>query len=197
MQTVVLIGDSIRIGYQETVRAELAEMAKVRWPDANCRDTRCVLEHLAEWALETKPDVVHINTGLHDLRRAAPEADCAVPLDEYRVNVARIIRRVREQSSAQIVWATTTPINERRHRQSKDFVRLEDDVLRYNRAAMEICQQAEVPVDNLFEMVMDAGRDGLLDEDGVHFTNQGYELLGRGVANALRKCCLMHKGGSQ
>jgi lysophospholipase L1-like esterase len=33
---------------------------------------------------------------------------------------------------------------------------------------------------------MEAGRDRLLLDDGVHFTPKGYELLGKAVAKAIR-----------
>jgi lysophospholipase L1-like esterase len=191
MKKVILVGDSIRLGYQETVRGELCDEAEVRGPEENGGHTRNVLEHLDEWVLSQGPDVVHVNSGLHDIRRETKDADPVVPLGEYRDNVQRILRCILDEARAEAVWATTTPVNQRWHHENKDFERLEDDVLAYNRAAMEICQDLAVPVDNLFEAVMEEGRNRLLLDDGVHFTEEGYRLLGRTVADAVRKCCLL------
>ncbi|MFW6189311.1 MAG: SGNH/GDSL hydrolase family protein [Planctomycetota bacterium] len=196
MKTVILIGDSIRLGYQPVVAEELGNRARVCGPEANGGDTRNLLEHLEEWVMGAGADVVHVNAGLHDIRRPFGAKEPTVPLEEYRCNVDLILRRITEQAGADAAWATTTPVNQRRHHQRKSFDRFEEDVLTYNRVALEVCQELGVPVDNLFEVVMDAGRDRLLAEDGVHFTEEGYRLLGRAVADAVRKCCLMGEEGT-
>jgi len=36
-------------------------------------------------------------------------------------------------------------------------------------------------------VVMDAGRDEILTEDGVHFKPEGSEILGKAVATAIRE----------
>jgi lysophospholipase L1-like esterase len=186
MSKAILVGDSIRMGYQPFVVSECTGLSDVWGPEENGGTSRNVLAHLDEWVLECQPDLVHLNAGLHDIRREFG-AEPAVPLAEYRSNVSEILRRVKERTGARVVWATMTPVNEKRHHQTKGFDRLSEDVLSYNRAAVEVCQDLEVPVDNLFEIVMEAGANRLLGPDGVHFTEEGYRLLGRAVANAICK----------
>lgn len=188
MQKVILIGDSIRMGYQDFVKAECAGSAEVWAPEENGGNSRNVLEHLEEWVLSRRPDLVHVNCGLHDIRREFGAAEPAVPLPEYRANVEAILRRILEETNARPIWATTTPVNQKRHHETKDFDRFSADVLLYNRAAVQVCQELEVPVNGLFEVVMKAGRDRLLLPDGVHFTEEGYRVLGRAVGDALCKC---------
>jgi len=65
---VVLIGDSIRLGYQETVAQELAGRAQVWGPPENSGDSVNVRRHLEEWVLSRRPTVVHLNCGLHDIK---------------------------------------------------------------------------------------------------------------------------------
>src|SRR5690242_14324262 len=67
---VVLIGDSIRLGYAPLVAKRLAGQAVVVSPAANGGDSANVLKHLDEWVLREKPDVIHLNCGLHDLKQA-------------------------------------------------------------------------------------------------------------------------------
>ena len=69
MKRVVLIGDSIRMGYQATACRELEGLAEVWKPEQNGGTTQKVLENLDEWAIAQKPDIVHVNCGLHDLRK--------------------------------------------------------------------------------------------------------------------------------
>ena len=185
-KNVILIGDSIRIGYQDVVRSALDGIAAVGRPDENGGNTRNVLAHLEDWAISRRPDVVHVNCGLHDLRVMRGDADNFVPLAEYGANVERIITGIRERTGAAVIWATTTAINEVRHRSAKDWTRSEADVVRYNRAAAEVCERLGAPVDDLYAVVMEAGRDSILGPDGVHFTPEGYRLLGEAVARFLR-----------
>jgi hypothetical protein len=58
---VVLIGDSIRLGYGPQVNNRLAGKAVVVSPPENGGDSANVLAHLDEWVVRQKPDVVHLN----------------------------------------------------------------------------------------------------------------------------------------
>lgn len=186
MQTVILIGDSIRIGYQETVRQELEGEAAIWTPEQNGGNSRRVLENVDAWAISHDPAVVHINCGLHDLRKEFDTGEPAVPISEYRENVTAILRALRERSNAQIIWAATTPVNQAWHHERKGFDRFEADVDAYNKEAGAACKELEVPINDLFKVIMDTGRDHLLLPDGVHFSKEGYELLGAAAAREIR-----------
>jgi lysophospholipase L1-like esterase len=184
---VVLIGDSIRMGYQQTVRADLVGVAEVSWPEANGFDSRNVLANIDDWAADLRPDLVHINCGLHDLKRDRVRGQLQVPLEEYAVNVEKIFWRLAARTKAKVIWAMTTPVNERWHRAQKPFDRFEADVRAYNAAAAEVCTRRGVPVNDLYAAVMAAGRDRYLVADGVHFNEDGYRLLGAEVAGVIRR----------
>jgi lysophospholipase L1-like esterase len=191
MKHCMLIGDSIRIGYRETVRKELEGSVEILSPEGNCRDTVTVLTHLHSWVLRQPPELVHINCGLHDLKTIIYGGrENLVPVEPYRRNVFEILKTIREKTPAKVIWATTTPINEQKahaaHAEVADFDRFEADVAAYNQAAQEVCRKLGVPVNDLYSLVMEAGRDRLLLDDGVHFTPKGYELLGKAVAKAIR-----------
>ena len=68
MKKVILIGDSIRMGYQPTVQQALLNQAHVWVPQENGGTSTNVLAHLDEWILSHRPDIVHLNCGLHDLK---------------------------------------------------------------------------------------------------------------------------------
>ena len=181
---IVLIGDSIRMGYQDHVASQLAGRAEVWAPKPNGGDSRNVLAHLDQWVLARQPDVVHVNCGLHDLKRAFGAAS-AVPLDEYERNVRQILQRLQRELNGAIVWATTTPVDENWHHQNKGFDRLEADVQAYNAAARAVAEDIGVPIDDLFAVVQQEGKARLLTQDGVHFTEEGSQLLGRAVAECI------------
>ncbi|MEI7832960.1 MAG: GDSL-type esterase/lipase family protein [bacterium] len=193
MKNVILIGDSIRMGYQETVTKELADVAEVWGPEENGGHTINVLGYLHYWVFPRPADVIHINCGLHDLKTIVyGETENLIPLHQYRENIRRMLQKLRAQTSATLIWATTTPINEQvaneTHLQWKDFSRYEADVLRYNQAALEVTGELGVPVDDLYSIVMTAEPATILRQnDGVHFTGEGCDLLGKTVADCIRK----------
>jgi lysophospholipase L1-like esterase len=186
VRRITLIGDSIRMGYQAFVRAELEDAAELWWPQENGGTSQNILEHLEAWVLAREPGLVHINCGLHDLRKAFGAAEAAVPLSQYRTNVETMLRRILARGGMKVIWATTTPVNEQWHHQRKGLDRFEADVEAYNREAAEVARRLGVAINDLFAVVMRAGRDRYLQEDGVHFTEAGYRLLGETVAEAVR-----------
>ncbi len=182
MKTVILIGDSIRAGYQPTVAAELSDVADVWGPEQNGGDSNNVLTHLHEWVIERKADLVHINCGLHDCKRDINNENIQVPLEDYKDNLYEIFRRVTEETDSRMLWTLTTPVNEENHRTLKNFVRLNSDIEACNLAARQIAAQYDVPVNDLHAFVNDIGPERILQPDGVHYTEGGYKALGKTVA---------------
>ncbi len=193
MKKIILIGDSIRMGYQEEVRRRLAGWADVWSPGENGGTSGNVLAHLDEWVISRSADAVHINCGLHDLKKEFNQDAAAVPLSSYTENVRSILTRLNAETKATVVWALTTPVNQKWHHKNKGFDRFETDVVAYNAAASEICREVGVEVNDLYSVVMSAGPDRILLEDGVHFRPEGNALLGKCVAECIRRVAGIEK----
>jgi lysophospholipase L1-like esterase len=187
MKSVILIGDSIRLGYQSHVEKALSGQVEFWFPEQNGGTSENVLAHLEEWIIARQPSILHLNCGLHDLRVEFGAADSAVPLARYRANLDEMFRRLRESYKGKVIWALTTPVNEAWHHANKSFDRFESAVLAYNQAANEVCTCWDIQVSDLYQAVIDAGRDRLLRPDGVHFTDEGYAALGQIVAESIKK----------
>ncbi|HEX5270472.1 MAG TPA: hypothetical protein VFW33_08305 [Gemmataceae bacterium] len=95
LPTVVLVGDSIRLGYAPLVAKRLDGKARVVSVEANGGDSANVLKHLEEWAIRAKPAVIHFNCGLHDLKRFQKDRRYQVDLERYEANLRQIIARLR------------------------------------------------------------------------------------------------------
>ena len=65
---VLLIGDSITIGYTLEVRELLKDQANVHRIPTNGGPTTNGLKNLQVWLGDSKWDVIHFNWGLHDLK---------------------------------------------------------------------------------------------------------------------------------
>lgn len=64
MKNVVLLGDSIRMYYQEKVKELLGEDYQVFYPEENCKFSTLTLNSLKTWFLDfLKADIIHFNNG--------------------------------------------------------------------------------------------------------------------------------------
>jgi lysophospholipase L1-like esterase len=183
-KNVCLIGDSICGGYREIVKRELSGEATLWTPDKNGCTSGNVLKNINDWVLSRRPDVVHFNCGLHDLKRR--RGKIVVPVDEYSENMGAICKALSELDGCVAIWAATTPVNEAWHHENKGSDRLEKDVELYNRRALEVVRAYGFPVNDLFTLVNERGRNKLLRSDGVHFEEEGCEILGMQVAEVIR-----------
>ncbi len=69
MKKILLIGDSIRKGYDAYVRERMANLANVYFPEENCTFTTNILRFLHVWTDNLKlyeADAVHFNAGASD-----------------------------------------------------------------------------------------------------------------------------------
>ena len=184
MPKVVLIGDSIRMGYAPLVAKLLDGKAIVISQSVNGEDSGNVLRHLDEWVISEKPDVVHVNAGLHDLKLT--DRTYQVPLVEYQKNLRTIVERIRKETNAKVIFATSTPIIDSLHAQRKaGFDRFEADVQKYNIAAVSVMKQAGVPINDLHEVIESGGKQTLMGDDGTHYTPEGYARLAAAVTNSV------------
>src|SRR5437660_9942532 len=83
---VLLIGDSISIGYTVPVRELLKGKANVHRIPTNGGPTTNGIKHLDQWLGEGKWNVIHFNWGLHDIK-LDKEGKHQVPIEEYEKNL--------------------------------------------------------------------------------------------------------------
>jgi acyl-CoA thioesterase-1 len=176
---VLLIGDSISIGYTVAVRRELAGVANVHRIPENGADTRNGLEKLDSWLGDSKWDVIHFNWGLHDLK-VTPGGGRQVPLETYEKNLAALVTRL-QKTGARLIWATTTPVPECKQNPPREPA----DVGRYNAAASRVMDAAGIPTDDLAAAALPRLAEIQIPVN-VHFNSAGWELLGHRVATAIR-----------
>jgi acyl-CoA thioesterase-1 len=184
---VLLIGDSISIGYTLPVRALLAGVANVHRPAANCSSTRHGLANLDKWLGAGKWDAIHFNFGLHDC--FIEDGKHPVPPAEYERNLHEIVERLRA-AAAHLVWATTTPIAGEQLLRPRDRKPVHDfyarDIAEYNAIAGRVMRQEHIPIDDLYAYAAPRLREWQRAND-VHFTAEGSQALAREVAASIRR----------
>jgi len=152
MKKVLLLGDSIRMGYDKYVKEALESTAEVVYPHENCQFAQYVLRHLEPWKrqleLDENVDVVHWNAGLWDTLRNFDE-DVLTPPEVYREFINRCCKKIKLLfPNAKVIFATSTPVLE--HKFSKESYRLNKDVREFNRIAVEECLKYGFAIDDLY-----------------------------------------------
>ena len=182
---VLLIGDSISIGYTLQVRALLQGRANVHRPRENCGDTARGLSRLDAWLGTNKWEVIHFNFGLHDLKYldaqgkyVPPEQGRQVaPVSQYESNLRQLVVRL-QRTNAKLFFATTTPVP------AGTLGRVEHAEIAYNAAAARVMQETGIAIDDLHAFVAPRQAEVQLPNN-VHFTPKGYEGLAATVVASI------------
>jgi hypothetical protein len=189
---VLLIGDSISIGYTVPVRRQLKGKANVHRPQDNCASTWKGLENLERWLADGNWKVIVFNFGLHD---SVMEGSRAIAdLDQYSENLRKITLRL-AATGARLIWATTTPVPEKASVPLGDMPNLDpgksqiyhpEEIPEYNARAAAIMRENAVEMVDLYEFALPQ-LASLQAAHDVHFTKDGYAALGGKVAGAIAR----------
>ena len=185
---VLIIGDSISIGYTPHVARLLADQAAVAHNGCNAEHTGVGLRKLDQWLGDTPWRVIHFNWGLWDLcyrdlaeplKRDRVTGLIAVPLDDYQQNLDRLAARLK-QTGARLIWASTTVVP------PDEPGRFSSDVPRYNAAAAAVMQRHKIPINDLYALSATFPPDLFVGPGDVHFTDAGHQRLAEQVAAHIR-----------
>ncbi len=179
---VLLIGDSISIGYTPEVRRLLAGQANVLRIPANAGPTTRGLESIVAWLGGQHWDVIHFNWGLHDLKRLKDgkmdaSGEWQVGPKQYRENLRTLVW-VLKRTGAKLVWASTTPVPR------GASGRIPGDDVRYNAIAAKIMKRRGVVTNDLYAAVVDE-LAAYQRPANVHSSEEGSAFLGERVAASI------------
>ncbi len=176
---VLLIGDSISIGYTLQVRALLKGKANVHRIPGNGGATEVGLAHMKDWLGDGKWDVIHFNFGLHDAKFAS-ETTHRASREEYVENLRKLVTQMKA-TGAKLIFATTTPV-------PKDGnltpTRRFDSIPARNELAVKMMKESGVAIDDLYAVVLKVQAKVGRSND-VHFEAAGYELIAKAVAASI------------
>ncbi len=175
---VLLIGDSISIGYTAPAREALKGKANVHRIPTNGGPTTRGVDQIDRWLGDGKWDVIHFNWGLHDLKYIGGKKQ--VPLDEYEKNLRKLVERLKK-TGAKLIWCSTTPVPK-----GCSPPRKNEDVLEYNAVAKKIMDENKIEIDDLYEFAMPQ-LEKIQRPANVHFSPEGSKILAGKVAESISK----------
>ena len=201
LPNVLIIGDSISIGYTPYVKRILAAKANVSRPmldngkAENCQGTTNGVKNIKRWLGDTKWDVIHFNFGLHDLKHVDPvsgknstnpndpqQAD----LKQYKKNLTEIVAILME-TDAKLIFATTTPYPDK----VDGPLRTPEMPEKYNNTATKIMNKNGILINNLYAFVVPR-MDEIQKPHNVHFTNVGSMALAEKVSDRIKEVLEEH-----
>lgn len=172
---VLLIGDSISMGYTLPVRAMLKGKANVHRIPTNGGPTTNGLRNLKAWLGTGKWDVVHFNFGIHDAKFMEPGRQ-QVPPEAYEKNLRELVAQIKA-TGAKLIWATVTPIPDGELTPPRTF----DKVPTYNAIARRVMEENGVVINDL-NAAITPHLAKLQNPRDVHFNAAGSEFLAKEVA---------------
>lgn len=191
MKKVLLLGDSIRIGYQEMLKELLKDECEVIFCGDNGRFSAYTLWQANQMFKNYGHfDLVHWNNGYWDMNIEAPMTEPMMSIDEYLHFLRRIIALCR-QNADKIVFATTPPVLEKGSAMDNTdtgcYIFCDNDLVRaYNSAAKALMAAEKIPVNDIYEIAI-KGENYYKCPDKLHLTKEGYMLCAKQAAEIIRK----------
>lgn len=188
---ILIIGDSISIGYTPFVKENLANKADVFHNHGNAQHTGTGLEKIDEWIGNKKWDIIQFNWGLWDLCYRHPDSKVqgnrdkengriTYRIDEYTSNLDSIVSILKKKTEAKLIFVTTTYVPE------NEAGRFTNDAIRYNEAAKKLMKKHSVIVNDIYEQSIPIHQNFGTGLDNVHYSKQGYEKLSELVTKFLK-----------
>lgn len=183
---VLIIGDSISIGYTVPVRKALVDKASVHRIRGNGQHSSTGRSKIKAWLGKTKWDVIHFNWGLWDLCYRSPKSKnqghrdkkngtLTTTPERYRENLEAIVAELKK-TKATLIWCATTPVP------AHEAGRIEGDALKYNAIAAAIMTKNGIQINDLHAHAMKRQAEFQKRKGDVHYKPAGYDYLAEKVA---------------
>ena len=189
---ILIIGDSISIGYTPFVQEKFGESAIVVHNPGNAQHTGTGLDKIEEWIGEEDWDIIQFNWGLWDLCYRHPDSKeygnrdkingtFTYSLEEYQANLDALVTKIQKLSDAKLIFVSTTYVPE------NEAGRFKKDPKKYNQVAKKVMKEHGVLINNLYKPSISIHKSNGLGDNDVHYTPEGYKQLGEIIYEFLEK----------
>ncbi len=186
---VLIIGDSISLGYTPYVQKMLEGKFNVIHAPGNNSGTTKGLLGLTEWLGGRKWDLIHFNWGLHDLKHVQagntaknsndPGDPQQADLAAYTKNMKVLVKQIKK-TGARLIFATTTP-----YPAGVSPLRVPEDAAKYNKAALGIMKENGIKTNDLYALVLPR-LEKIQKPKNVHFHPEGSEMMAKQVVKMIK-----------
>lgn len=192
---VLIIGDSISIGYFPFVEIALKDRAVLYHNAGNAQSSTNGVNKLKNWLEEEHWDVIQFNWGLWDIAYRLPALTGIGVLDkhkgklttgpvEYKRNMEKLISDL-EKTGAKLIFVNTTFVPE------NEPGRHPADAKKYNRIAEKLARQHGITINDLYKPSIKIHKEFGLGVDNVHFSSKGYGALAIYISKEIEKVIVL------
>ncbi|MEJ7693552.1 SGNH/GDSL hydrolase family protein [Daejeonella sp.] len=190
---VLIIGDSISIGYFPFVKEALKDKGVLYHNAGNAQSSTNGTNRIKNWLGEEHWDVIQFNWGLWDIAYRLPaltgtgvldknKGKLTTPPEEYKANMEKLIAEL-EKTGAKLIFVNTSYVP--RNEPGRHFA----DAKKYNRIAEKLARRHGVTITDLYKPSVKIHAELGLGTDNVHYSMEGYKKLSNyvthGLANAM------------
>lgn len=175
-KNVLIIGDSISIGYTPFIKEALGTSINLEHNPGNGGSTVRGMQNIEKWLGDKEWDVVMFNFGLHDMvykdslnKYDVANGKVSVSLVDYRNNMQAIVDKLKE-TTATLVFINTTKVPE------NAAGRKVEDPSKYNKVAKEVMKKNGIEVLDLYQTSLTVHPQNS-KPGNVHYSEIGYSLL--------------------
>ena len=190
-KNVLVIGDSISLGYFPYVAAAMDHNINIEHNKGNAQHTGTGIDSIDLWLGDTGWDVIIFNWGLWDLCYRHPDSQLygkrdkvngtiTFSIDQYARNLEKLVQRLKE-TGAELIFISTSYIP------PGEGGRIEGDDILYNDIAHKIMDEFSIKYVDINELSKKIHPEYRRSEGDVHFTEKGYEILAEPVIEELKK----------
>ncbi|GAA4809853.1 SGNH/GDSL hydrolase family protein [Litoribaculum gwangyangense] len=187
---ILIIGDSISIGYTPFVKQHFSNKAIVFHNEGNAQHTGTGLEKIEEWLGDEPWDIIQFNWGLWDLCYRHPNSKEYGQRDkmngnpefsaaDYASNLEALVAIIKKKSNAKLIFVTTTYVPK------NEPGRFEKDVEKYNDVAKSVMRKHNIAINDIYIPSIGIHKENGLGEKDVHYTEKGYEELSKLIIKFL------------
>lgn len=189
---ILIIGDSISIGYTPFVIEHFAKRVEIVHNPGNAQHTGTGLAKIEEWIGDENWDIIQFNWGLWDLcyrhqdskvqgKRDKVNGNITYSVEEYAVNLDSLITILQTNTNAKLIFVTTSYV-------PKDEAgRFAQDPQRYNKAAKRVMKKHNVMVNDIYKASKTIHKREGKGTNDVHYTKQGSQELAILISSFLEK----------
>lgn len=188
---VLIIGDSISIGYFPYVKQELSDVAVLTHNKGNAAYTGNGLHKIHQWLGKERWDIIQFNWGLWDLAYRLPVPGNSLNRDkikgkithtteEYARNLDSLVQ-ILKATHAKLIFVTTTYVP------GQEPGRYTEDVGKYNKVAEKVMRKNGVLIHDIYARSKRIHKKYGLGADDVHYSREGYEHLAKYISAFLLK----------
>lgn len=186
---ILIIGDSISLGYTPFVRELFQGRVEVAHNPGNAQHTKTGLEKIDSWLGEGQWDVIHFNWGLWDLCYRNPDSEnqgnrdkvsgsLTTSLSDYETNLELLVRRLK-QTGSQLIWGNTSFVPK------GEAGRIEGDELKYNHVAERVMARHGIPTNDIRSLTATFRPSWFRAPGDVHYQPEGYQAIATQVVDAI------------